>query len=134
MGEPKTFEASPPTPITERVSNMISEKMSGSTTENTAERDLAPRQDTDSSLASEAKSTLSSAAENARETVQEISEDAQRAAEEARQRVMDSREAVEIVTTINDMGTPAYGLSTEDGSHTASEVAEIRALETAAML
>merc|ERR1711963_1357706 len=71
--EPKTFEPSPPTPITERVSNMISEKMGGSTTDNNAERDLAPRQENDSSLASEAKSTLSSAAENARETVQEIS-------------------------------------------------------------
>merc|ERR1712213_22923 len=131
--ETQTFEASPPTPITQRVTNMISEKMGSSSSENEVES-YTKENEQSSSMAAEAKSTLESATENAKETVQEISEEAQKAAEEARQRVFDSREeVVEVVTTINDLGTPAYGVSTEDG-HTASEVAELRALETAAMI
>merc|ERR1712130_281793 len=131
--EPKTFEASPPTPITQRVTNMISEKM-GSSDKNETEGFVDAPKENDSSMVEETKSAMNNATENARETVQEISEEAQKAAEEARQRVMESREeVVEVVTTINDLGTPAYGVSTEDG-HTTSEVAELRALETAAMI
>merc|ERR1712151_963214 len=106
----------------------------GSSDKNETEGIINTPKENDISVVEETKSAMSNGTENAKETVQEISEEAQKAAEEARQRVLDSREeVVEVVTPINDLGTPAYGVSTEDG-HSAAEVAELRALETAAMI
>merc|ERR1712110_198910 len=85
-------------------------------------------------LTSEVKNSAQSAADSARETV----ENAKESAQEALSNVSDSTaqaadEAVEVATTINDLGTAAYEVSTDDGK-TVSEVAEIRALETAALI
>merc|ERR1712107_170337 len=74
-------------------------------------------------LTSEVQNSVQSAADSARETVENAKDSAAQVADEA----------VDVATTINDLGTPAYEVSTDDGK-TVSEVAEIRALETAALI
>merc|ERR1711963_1217047 len=161
MGE---YTMSDSQPITEKIGdafNAVSEYVTGktgSTTDAAAaevdrferDQDLDKAQDSDRSLSergsaladaasSQVSATTNDASSAVKDTKAELYKDglqseAQSAVEDAKERVLEARdEVVEVATTINDLGTPAYELSTDDGK-TNSEVAEIRALETAALI